>query len=94
MTQSDAGLAKRARGGRRGRGLRSAAARRSAPPTSRRYLTLAEDNPSSIRSCLAAARDNARAARTALTVEVWEAINRAWLIIRDRTKPGGVAGDA
>jgi hypothetical protein len=21
------------------------------------------------------------------TVEVWEAINRAWLIIRDRTKP-------
>jgi len=56
----------------------------------RRYLTLAEENPSSIRSSLATARDNARAARTALTVEVWEAINRAWLIIRDRTKPGGV----
>ena len=56
----------------------------------RRYLTLAEGNPSSIRSCLTTARDNARAARTALTVEVWEAINRAWLLIRDRTKPGGV----
>ncbi len=37
-----------------------------------------------------AARDNARAARTALTREVWEAINRAWLMIRDRTSPGGV----
>ncbi len=55
----------------------------------RRYLTLSDDNPSSIRSCLAAARDNARAARTALTVEAWEAINRAWLIIRDRASPGG-----
>jgi len=62
------------------------------PPTAaciRRFLTLSVGNGSSIRSCLAAARDNARAARTALTVEGWEAINRAWLIIRDRTKPGG-----
>lgn len=60
------------------------------PANVRRYLTLHEDNEGSIRCCLAAARENARAARTALTVEVWEAINRAWLIIRDRTKPGGV----
>jgi len=59
------------------------------PNNVRRYLTLAPGNPASIRSCLAAARDGARAARTALTVEGWEAINRAWLIIRDRTKPGG-----
>ena len=58
--------------------------------TARRYLTLSEDNPGSIRACLTAARDNARAARTALSLEVWQAINRAWLIIRDRTKPGGV----
>ena len=55
----------------------------------RRYLTLSDDNPSSVRTSLAAARENARAARTALTVEVWQAINRAWLIIRDRTSPGG-----
>jgi uncharacterized alpha-E superfamily protein len=60
------------------------------PAGVRRHLTLSEENESSVRSCLATARDNARAARTALTVEVWEAINRAWLIIRDRTKPGGV----
>jgi len=56
----------------------------------RRFLTLSEDNPSSIRSCIAAARDNARAARTALTREVWEAINRVWLMIQARTSPGGV----
>jgi len=55
----------------------------------RRYLMLSEDNGGSVRACLAAARDNARAARTALTVEVWQAINRAWLIIRDRSSPGG-----
>ena len=59
------------------------------PTSARRYLTLAEANPGSIRSCIAVARDNARAARTALSVEVWEAINRAWLLIRDRASPGG-----
>jgi len=73
-----------------GAGRAFAAAGESFSPASvRRYLTLSEDNATSIRACLARARDNARAARTALTVEVWEAINRAWLIIRDRTKPGG-----
>jgi uncharacterized alpha-E superfamily protein len=55
----------------------------------RRYLTLHADNPSSVRSCLAAARDNARAARNALSREAWEAINRAWLTIRSRASPGG-----
>lgn len=59
------------------------------PTSARRYLTLADANPGSIRSCIAVARDNARAARTALSVEVWEAINRAWLLIRDRASPGG-----
>jgi uncharacterized alpha-E superfamily protein len=53
-----------------------------------RYLMLAEENASSVRSCLAAARDNARAARNAITGEVWEAINRAWLDIRSRITPG------
>jgi uncharacterized alpha-E superfamily protein len=54
-----------------------------------RYLALDETNPSSIRSCIFAARENARAARNAITREVWEAINRAWMGIRDRTSPGG-----
>jgi len=54
-----------------------------------RYLTLAEENPNSVRACLAGARNNARAARTALTREAWEAVNRAWLSVRGRTSPGG-----
>ncbi len=54
-----------------------------------RYLTLEASNPSSIRTCLDAARSNARAVRTALSREAWEAINRAWMTIRDRSSPGG-----
>jgi uncharacterized alpha-E superfamily protein len=45
------------------------------------FLTLDPANPSSIRSCLEAARANARSVRTALTEEAWEAINSAWLEI-------------
>ena len=55
-----------------------------------RTLALDDDNPNSVRASLAKARDNARSARNAMTAEVWEAINRAWLDIRDRTSPGGV----
>ena len=53
----------------------------------RRYLALSPDNPGSVRACIAGARDSARAARTALSREVWEAINRAWLAIQGRTSP-------
>jgi uncharacterized alpha-E superfamily protein len=57
--------------------------------TARRYLSLSPDNPSSIRSCLERARENARAARNVLTREIWEAINRTWLLVAGRTSPGG-----
>jgi uncharacterized alpha-E superfamily protein len=43
------------------------------------FMLFDEDNPSSVRSCLLAARTNARSVRTALTSDVWEAINSAWL---------------
>ena len=36
-------------------------------------------NPSSIASCLGAARENARAVRGALTTELWETQNQTWL---------------
>jgi len=36
-------------------------------------------NPSSIYSCLQAARENARAVRGSLTTEVWETQNQTWL---------------
>lgn len=54
-----------------------------------RYLTLAAANPNSIRSCLDAARSNAKSVRTALSRDAWEAINRAWLGLRGRASPGG-----
>ena len=44
----------------------------------RHYLAFDLGNPSSIRSCINAARSNARAVRTALTSEVWETVNEAW----------------
>ena len=37
------------------------------------------ENPSSIVSCLRAARENARAVRGTLTTEVWETTNQTWL---------------
>ncbi|MBR0653162.1 alpha-E domain-containing protein [Roseomonas terrae] len=43
-----------------------------------RYLAAEAKNPSSIRSCIEAARSNARAVRTALTVDMWEAVNETW----------------
>ena len=46
--------------------------------TVRDFLAFDPDNPSSIWSCLAVARANGRAVRTALTTEMWERINDAW----------------
>jgi uncharacterized alpha-E superfamily protein len=60
------------------------------PQNVSRYLSLSRDNPSSIRSCLDAARSNARAVRTALTRDAWEAINRAWLGLQGRSSTGGM----
>ncbi|MBI1361909.1 MAG: alpha-E domain-containing protein [Alphaproteobacteria bacterium] len=41
-------------------------------------LLIDADNFSSIRSCLASARANGRAIRTALTQDMWEALNDGW----------------
>lgn len=50
-------------------------------------------NPSSIYSCLQAARENARAVRGALTSEVWETINSTWLELRRRLADRAVERD-
>lgn len=47
------------------------------------FLLRDASNPSSVRSIISAARDNARLARTALTREVWEATNECWMTLRD-----------
>jgi hypothetical protein len=43
------------------------------------FMVREEQNPSSIISCLRAARENARAVRGTLTTEVWETQNQTWL---------------
>jgi uncharacterized alpha-E superfamily protein len=56
------------------------------------FMLFDEANPSSVRSSLLAARTNARSVRTALTLEVWETINAAWLefaAIKPRDITGG-----
>src|SRR3974377_714517 len=46
------------------------------------FRAFSPPNASSIRSCFELARSNARAVRTALTVEMWDAINGAWLELK------------
>ena len=43
-----------------------------------RLLVLDMSNPNSIRSSMTRARENGRAVRTALTQEMWEALNTSW----------------
>ncbi|MBJ3784764.1 alpha-E domain-containing protein [Devosia sp. MSA67] len=43
------------------------------------YMMFDPDNPSSVYSCLRAARTNARSVRTAITTDMWESMNGAWL---------------
>src|SRR6202158_3099599 len=45
------------------------------------FLAFSSAHPFSIRNCFAVSRSNARAVRTALTMEMWDAINGAWLEI-------------
>jgi len=49
------------------------------PDAVMRYMVSDADNGSSIRNCLQAARENARAVRGTLTTEVWETQNQTWL---------------
>ena len=45
-------------------------------------------NPSSIYSCLQAARENARAVRGVLTTDVWETHNYTWLQLQSQLRDG------
>ena len=46
------------------------------------FLFFDHDNPSSIASCITAARENGRIVRTALTTQVWDALNTAFQELR------------
>jgi len=56
------------------------------------WLTLDTLNLSSVASCFESARRNARAVRTALTVDMWEAVNDTWIDLR-KLDPGEAGGD-
>ncbi|PTQ75534.1 putative alpha-E superfamily protein [Celeribacter persicus] len=47
------------------------------------WMLRAKDNPSSVLSTISEARQNARMVRTALTHEVWEAMNGCYMAARD-----------
>lgn len=52
------------------------------------YLLRDKANPGNVLAMIEAARTNARAVRTALTREVWEAINESWMQLSDAlTRP-------
>lgn len=47
------------------------------------HMFFDKDNPSSILSCITAARENGRIVRTAITGQVWDALNTAFQEIRE-----------
>lgn len=50
------------------------------------FLLRDQTNPSSVLSIIKSARDNARMVRTALTTEVWFAVNETWMLFIDLLK--------
>ena len=52
------------------------------------YLLFSTDNPSSVRNCIESARLNARAVRVALTGEMWDTINSAWIELQETWRTG------
>ena len=47
------------------------------------YILRDRDNPASVLHMIEGARSNARAVRTAITREVWEATNESWMTLRE-----------
>jgi uncharacterized alpha-E superfamily protein len=58
-----------------------------------RFLTFDRDNPNSIYSCLWTARENARSVRDAISSEMWEQINRSYLMVKDAYADNRVSDD-
>ncbi len=57
------------------------------------FMVRDASNPSSIHSCLRAARENARAVRGTLTTEVWETQNQTWLEFNRQLAIGDLTHD-
>lgn len=50
------------------------------------FLLRERQNPNSVMSIIKSARDNARLTRTALTTEVWYAVNDTWMVLTELLK--------
>jgi len=59
-----------------------------------RFLTMDPENPNSVLSCLAAARENARSIREIISSEMWEQINTFYLMVREVAASPGNADRA
>ncbi len=51
-----------------------------------RFLTFDRDNPNSVLSCLWQARENARSVRDTISSELWEQVNRFYLLVKDASE--------
>jgi uncharacterized alpha-E superfamily protein len=58
-----------------------------------KFLTFDVENRNSILSCLTAARENARSARETISSDMWEELNRFYLLARDAVRAGIPEGD-
>lgn len=68
-------------------GAFAASGRQVSEMAAREFIAFNDENPSSIVNCITRARTNARSVRTALTVELWEAINGAWNALDEQGRP-------
>lgn len=57
------------------------------------FLTFDQDNPNSIRSCLRAARENARSVREIISSEMWEQLNTFYLMVNEAAADAGRRND-
>ena len=76
-------------------GDEAAFSERYGDPTRRnviRFLALDEENPNSVRSCLATARENARTVRECISEEMWEHLNRFHLMVSEACAAGAGEG--
>ena len=58
------------------------------------FLSFDKENPNSISSCFSDARENARSIREIISSEMWEQINRSYLMVRDAEQTDRMAYDA
>ena len=57
------------------------------------FLVFDRDNPNSIAVCVNMARENARSVRDTISSEMWEQVNRTYLIVNS-TSPGSLTADS